>query len=85
METTVVRVKATTHAALQVISKQTGKTMQLIVEKAIEDYQKKLFWETTNAAYAALHEDQEAWEDEKAERSAWEATLSDGLEDESND
>ena len=38
------------------------------MEKVIANYQKRLFWEATNAAYAALREDQEAWEDEKAER-----------------
>jgi len=32
------------------------------MKKAIKDHQKKLFWEATNAAYAALREDQEAWD-----------------------
>jgi hypothetical protein len=44
------------------------------------DHQKRLFWEATNAAYAALRRDQDAWKDEEAERSVWEVTLSDGLE-----
>ena len=33
------------------------------------------------AAYARLKKDKKAWREELKERSAWEATLSDGLED----
>ncbi len=35
----------------------------------------------TNAAYAALKADPAAWQEDQAERAAWEATLADGLPD----
>ncbi len=35
----------------------------------------------TNAAYATLRADPEAWQEVVAERSAWDGTLGDGLED----
>ena len=80
MQTAVVRVSQSTHAMLRAMSEQTGETMQCILEKAVQEYQKRLFWEQTNAAYAALRKDEKAWKEELTEREAWDATLSDGLE-----
>jgi hypothetical protein len=49
--------------------------------KAVEAYRRQRFWEQTNAAYAALRADPEAWQKELQERRDWEATLVDGLEE----
>lgn len=49
----------------------------------MEEYRRRRFLEEVNAAYAALREDPEAWSEIEEERSAWDATLGDGLPDES--
>jgi hypothetical protein len=48
---------------------------------AVEDYQRKRFFAVLNAGYAALRADPEAWQEEVAERAAWDVTLLCGLED----
>lgn len=80
MQTAVVRVSQSTHAMLRALSEQTGETMQRILEEAVKEHHERLFWEQTNAAYAAFRKDEKAWKEELAERKAWDATLSDGLE-----
>lgn len=56
-------------------------SMQSILEKAIEDYRDKLFFEAVNRGYAALKASPEAWKQELEERRAWDTTLGDGLEE----
>ena len=56
--------------------------MQTIVDRAVEEIRRKHFWERTNAAFAALRDDPDAWKAEQEERSAWDITLADGLEEE---
>jgi hypothetical protein len=48
---------------------------------ALRDCQAKQFFESVNSAYAALREDPKQWQEELDERTAWDATLSDGLDD----
>jgi predicted transcriptional regulator len=82
MSSTTVRVSEPTHRTLRELSEQLGESMQGILDKAIEDYRRKRLLERTNAGYAALRGDPDAWEEELAERSDWENTLSDRLDDE---
>jgi hypothetical protein len=55
--------------------------MQSVLEQALEQYRRQQLLEATNAAYAALHTDAEAWADLERERSEWDQTLADGLEE----
>ena len=48
---------------------------------AVETLRRQTLLEETNRAYATLRGDPEQWKEEKAERAAWDATLSDGLEE----
>jgi predicted transcriptional regulator len=82
MSSTTVRVSDPTHRTLRELSEQLGESMQGILDRAIEDYRRKCILEQANAGYAALRSDPDAWEAERAERTAWEATLSDGLDNE---
>ena len=82
MTSTTVRVSEPTHRTLRELSEQLGESMQGILDQAIEDYRRKRVLERANAGYAALRADPEAWNEELAERADWEATLSDGLDDE---
>ncbi len=77
-----VRVSETTHKALQALSSKEGKTMQDIIDKAIEDYRRKNFLEGLSQDFQALQEDPEAWKEHEEEMALWDNTLQDGLENE---
>ena len=81
MASLTVRIGTTAHRTLQALAEQTGASMQSVLEKAIEEYQRKCFLEGLNADFAALRENPKAWQEEQKERAAWDATLADGLED----
>jgi hypothetical protein len=77
-----VRISETTHAALRSLSEETGESMQAVLDRAVEDYRRRRFWSEVDTAAAALRADPAAWENEQAERRAWDTTLGDGLEHE---
>lgn len=66
-------------ATLKEVAALTGESRQEILEKALEAYRRQLFLERANAAFAALKADRREWEAEREERSAWDVTLADGL------
>ena len=77
-----VRINPETHAKLKAICDRTGETIPSVLEKAIEVYRRQQFLEEASRAYGALKANPKAWKEELAERALWDATLSDGLEDE---
>ena len=77
-----VRISESTHAALRSLAAEGGDTMQAVLDKAVEEYRRRLFWERVEAAAGDLRKDTAAVEEELTERRAWDATLADGLEDE---
>ena len=82
MQSTTIRISIETREKLRALTARTGESMGAIVDRAVEEIRRKDFWERTNAAFAALRNDPEAWKAEQEERSAWDATLADGLEEE---
>ncbi len=56
--------------------------MQAILDEAVETYRRQCFLERANAAFAALRNDPNAWQEELEERAAWDITLTDDLEEE---
>lgn len=78
--TTTIRVTRRTRDALREVTEASGRSMQEVLEEALELYRRKQLLEATNAAYAALRADPDAWDELEAEREAWDATLADGLE-----
>lgn len=81
MASTTVRLTEETREALRQLSAQSGESMSSVVSKAVEAYRRRCILEQTNAAYAALRSDPDAWAEELEERRMWEATLLDGLAD----
>jgi hypothetical protein len=81
MSTGTVRVPAAVHQKLKQMATQSGMSMSRTLEKAVETLRRQTLLEDTNRAYAALRSDRKRWDEEQAERAAWEATLADGLED----
>ena len=77
-----VRVSDQTHGTLRELAEETGEPMQDLIATAVEAMRRRRILEMTNAAYAAMRADPERWQEELDERSEWDATLTDGLEDE---
>ncbi len=77
-----VRISDPARRALRDLARSTGEPMSAVLDKAIECYRRQRFLEETNAGFAALRADEEAWEHELRERRIWEATLADDLEPE---
>jgi hypothetical protein len=74
-------ISESTRRILRELSEQMGRPVQAILDRAVEDYRRKLFFEGLTADYAALKADPAAWADELAERRLWESTLTDGQDD----
>jgi predicted transcriptional regulator len=80
MTTPTVPISEASHALLCELAEKTNQTATEVVEKALDAYRRKLFFEQLNAGYAALRSDPEAWAEELEERKLWEATLMDGVD-----
>src|SRR5262245_48443303 len=81
MTTTTLRISLRTRDLLQELAQTSGSSMQAVLDQALEQYRRQQLLEATNAAYAALRADPDAWADLQRERLTWEQTLADGLEE----
>ncbi len=61
MPTTMMRVEKSTHKKLRSLAAQTGGTMPQLVAAAVEELERKLFWDQVNNEYASLRADPKAW------------------------
>jgi hypothetical protein len=73
-------ISAKTRQTLGELAAQTGKSVQEILDLAVEDYRRKLFLDAVNAGYAALRADPQAWAEVEAERQSMAGSLMDGLD-----
>ena len=80
MSTPTVRISAASHQMLKEVAEATGQTMMDVLDKALDAYRRKLFFEQLNVGYAELRANPEAWAEHLAERKLWDATLMDGLD-----
>ena len=80
MTTLTVRISNISRDILRELATKEGASMQAILDKAVESYRRQRFLEEVNKAYAALRQDSKAWLQIEKERTAWDATLGDGLE-----
>lgn len=81
MGSTTVRITRNTWKSLQETARQTGMTMQEIMEKSVEEYRRKRLLEETNNAFLNLKKKPGQWKEEQEERQLWDKTLGDNLED----
>lgn len=81
--TTTVRVSAQTHRQLQELAREAGVTMPELLDRMVGADRRRRLFERANDAYLALQHDAAAWDEELAERRAWDAAVADGLEEES--
>jgi hypothetical protein len=75
-----VRISEKSRNTLRELAANSGDSMQAVLDRAIEEYRRRLFMEAANADYAALRQDPEAWAEVLKERAEWDATLMDGLD-----
>ena len=75
-----VRVTETTHRILRELSTRSGASMTVILERAVERYQREQLLGEANDAWAALQADPAAMTEIEGEQALWEQTLGDGLE-----
>src|SRR5947209_8830850 len=75
-----VPISETAHQILKELAEQTGQTMTDLLDKALDAYRRKLFFDQLNAGYAELRADPQAWAQHLAERNQLDATLADGLD-----
>ena len=79
--TQLVRLRAEIYRDLHALAESENTTMQEVLTRAISAYRRQRFWEQTNAAYAALRADPQAWQQELEERAEWDHTLADDLDE----
>jgi predicted DNA-binding protein len=77
-----IRISAKSKATLRELAKSEGKSMQTVLDEALEQYRRDKFLDQVNEAYSRMRANPKAWKDELAERQLWEGTLMDGLETE---
>jgi hypothetical protein len=75
------RITDNTKNILKALTLKTGKSMIEILEKSVEIYKRKIFFEECNRAYGELKSNPTAWEEELEERRLSDNTMTDGLED----
>jgi predicted transcriptional regulator len=76
-----VRIDQETWEALQELAQQRGESVPRVLAYAVEAFRRQHVLEKTNAIYANLRADSEAWREEQEEPRTWEATLADGLDE----
>lgn len=81
MASETVRIRRSSHAKLKELAEQSGDSMADVLAKAIDAYHRQMFLEGLNLDFASLRSAPDAWEEELAERRAWDTSLADGLED----
>src|SRR5690348_1479476 len=80
MAGTMVRISEKAHKTLRRLAAGEGKTLQAVLDEAIKEYERQLFFEKAEAAYTALRSDPKAWAEELKEREEWDAVLMDDID-----
>ncbi len=81
MSSSTVRISKESNNILREIAAQEKKSLQTILDAAIEEYRRHRFLQEANKAYSVLKENPKNWKVELEERKQWETTLSDGQRD----
>lgn len=80
--TETIRIRRTSRERIDEIVRESGQSIQDIVDEALELYRRTRILELANASYERLRQDPAAWAEELEERELWETTLADGLDEE---
>ena len=80
MQTATIRISDSSRRILRELSQRDNKSMQTVLEQAIEAYRRQTFLEGLSADFAALRDNELEWQAEKTERATWDITQADGEE-----
>ena len=61
-------------------AERTGQSTMDVLDKALDTYRRKIFFDQLDSSYAQLRADPDAWAEHLAERKSWDAALMDGLD-----
>jgi hypothetical protein len=75
-----IRISSQSKTVLRTLAKRAGKSMQAVLDDAIDHYQRDRFLDDVNAAFSTLRKDAKSWKEELAERALWDKTLRDSDE-----
>lgn len=81
MSSTTVRISSDVHRTLRILAEKRGHSMQAVMEEAVEQLRRQMFWDEFDRAYTAVREDPQAWAEESELRDELDGTLADGMED----
>lgn len=76
---TTVRISEATHALLRELADRSDRPMSAVIEAALEDYRRRLFWAQARREFEEVRTDAAAWQAHQEERAPWDATVGDGL------
>lgn len=75
------RITDATSKKLEKLVEMIGKSRQVLVERAVEEFMREQFLRKTNKEYADIKANPQLWAKELQEREEWNGTLKDGLGD----
>jgi hypothetical protein len=76
-----VSINETTYSTLTILAETSGETIQIILDRAIDNYRRSLFLKEANDAFASLRQNDALWQEELEERQVWDRTMLDGIAD----
>ena len=79
-DTTTVRVSRTTHARLRALAAQNGEPLTEVLDRAVEQEERRQFWRQFHEAVERLRADPQRWTAYRAESADLGGTVLDGLE-----
>jgi hypothetical protein len=74
-----VRISPRSRELLRQLAEEEKRSMQSVLDRALDRYRRDKFLRAANADFAALQRDAKAWEQELRERELWEPTVGDGI------
>jgi len=77
---TTIKLSVSTRDRVNAVGARTGQTADQVVGRALEEYERALFWQAYAAAADAVAADPQAAADVRAEQDLWDRTVRDGLE-----
>jgi len=79
MPNTTVRISSATRDLLREIARAEGRSMQAVLERALEHYRRRQFLDRVNEDWSMVREEPSEWHTLSADREALDGTLEDGL------
>lgn len=74
-----ISINESTHDRLVKLAEASGESIQTVLDKAVDNYRRHIFLTQANQEFAALKANKLVWEEEVAERQAWDVTITDGV------